>query len=218
MLKCWKDKPKPIIRTAYERTTKPDGDSIPIALVVGHNEAKQGAENYLGESEWIFNTRIARKVQEILSGNGHRSALVFRPKSGGYRHECRYVAKKVEELGCIISVHLHFNWGPSGARGCEVLISNDGTRDSFLLADKISDVLNEKLSIEERHNDGVKKVYKGHSGFQMLQEVEAKDISAVLIEPCFANYRTSESAMVFENEDNYARALAMALSRFLATE
>ena len=46
---------------------------IKLAIIVGHNKKKQGADNYLGESEWVFNSRIARKLQVKLTALGIES-------------------------------------------------------------------------------------------------------------------------------------------------
>jgi hypothetical protein len=209
---CFKDKPRPVTRDPKPSLPKPDGTIDPpskfhLAIVVGHNERAQGANNYLGESEWVFNKRIAYKLISKLEVLGIRSSIIFRPKSGGYRHECRYVKGRIKELGCTHAMLLHFNAAGASARGCEVLISH---RRGGAFADSISDRLNESLGIKERHDDGVKMVYSGHNGFVMINGIDSLGVVTVLVEPCFGGYRTTESEAIFEDEDRYVSILAEA--------
>ena len=103
---------------------------------------------------------------------------------------------------------LHFNAASSKrARGCEVLVSSTASKEDDKIADLITDILNERLDIKERHNDGIKTVTKGQRGSLMLNSLNDIGAISVLIEPCFANYATPESQAIFEHEDRYAEII-----------
>lgn len=206
---CFKHRPRPVVQPTKPVASKPITD-LHLAIVVGHNEKRQGANNYLGESEWVFNKRIAHKLAKRLAEKGLRASIIFRPKSGGYSYECSYVRSRVKELGCNLALLLHFNAAGASARGCEVLIADTPSPMDNSYADKITDLLNEELGIKERHNDGVKVIYSGHNGYGMINGLVSIGVPAALVEPCFGGYRTSESEAIFENEDNYVSILERA--------
>jgi len=186
-----------------------------FALVVGHNEKSQGAVNYLGESEWVFNKRIARKVQEIMTSWGYTTAIIYRPAGTRHSTQVNYVGEKASELGVQLAFCLHFNSYSKVAYGCEVLVTEDAQAEVISIADVITDELNERLGLVERHEDGVNFIHSGHNGYQMLHELGSRGIMACLLEPCFANFRTKESEAIFENEDTYANIIASAAKKLL---
>jgi hypothetical protein len=217
-LNCIKKKPE-VVESPIPDLNE-DGYIVPcIGLVVGHNERAQGANNYLGESEWRFNSRIAKKVQNRLNEIGIRSVIVFRPKSGGYKHECASVARELKGKLATHAVLMHFNSaGVESARGVEVLISPTASPADDRFADIFSDMLNESYGFRERGDDGKKVVGPRHNGSGMLQACLNKGVIACLIEPCFADYRTEESKIIFENEDAYVNVLTVSIHKAWATK
>lgn len=217
-MRCWKRKPE-VIETPIPDLNE-DGNIVPcIGLVVGHNERAQGANNYLGESEWVFNSRIAKKVQERLNELNIRSVIVFRPKSGGYSWECTSVARELKGKLATHAVLMHFNSaGVKSARGVETLILPTASPADNRFADIFSDILNEEYGFVERGDDGVKTIGSRHNGSGMLQACLNKGIISALIEPCFADYRTEESKIIFEQEDKYVLVLAKAIHKAWATK
>lgn len=205
------------IRTtrAPVETTYPPTDStdpIPeyrgiIALIVGHNEKAQGAVNYLGESEWSFSSRILRKVQKKLMDKGYVCHIIFRPSGVGYSAQVKAVLEKCKQLGITHAISSHFNSAGSSARGCEFLVMRGTTFTALKMADKATDLLNEKLGIKERGDDGIKRLDPGHRGSGMLDALNKAFIHSTLAEPCFGNTRTPESAAIFEKEDDYVDVL-----------
>lgn len=187
-----------------------DKGNVPLGIVIGHNHKSQGAVNYLGESEYIFNKRIANKVQEKLLVNGIKCAIIERP-TGGYSYQSQKVAEMCEDLGIEFSLHLHFNSASSKAKGCEVLVAPTASKVDDAYADYITDQLNKQYGFIERGDDGIKRVYKGHRGFGMLEKVRDAGTVPVLIEPTFANYRHKESILIFEQEDKYVDVLVDSL-------
>jgi len=216
MFNCRRVKPvvhKPIPEPEGQPAPPNPSSVNPIGIVVGHNERGQGATNYQGESEWLFNSRIAKKLQMKLFDAGVKSVVIYRPKTGGYRHEVRSVVKELEKYNCSFSIHLHFNSAGKGAKGVEVLIAETATDRDNAWADVFSDMLNETYGFYERGRDGIKTVPKGHNGAGMLYAVKKAGITPVLPEPCFGDYRTKESALIFEQEDKYVDILRDAVLR-----
>lgn len=190
-----------------------DFPRIKVALVVGHNKKSQGADNYLDESEWVFNSRIARKLQIKLALLGIDSVIIFRPYSVSYKKQCSSVAEQVKDLDCTHAILLHFN-DASGetAMGCEVLVSETSTLADDKFADIFTDILNEEYGFRERHDDGMKTVNDDHNGFGMINAVNRHAVT-VLVEACFAGYENRESAFIFENEDKYVDVFVKAIQK-----
>lgn len=205
-------KPPRVMDPPKEIPTHPKRDII-VGIVVGHNEKRQGATNFLDESEWVFNKRIAYKLQAALSEAGIKSFVVFRPKTGGYRHECSSVAKELVRLKVTHAICLHFNSAGKGARGCEVLIPPTHTLEDDRFADILTDILNEEYGFYERAKDGIKTVPSGHNGFGMLDAIRDQGIISVLPEPAFGDYETPESRLIFRQEDKYVDILKRSVVR-----
>lgn len=201
MFNCFKKRQRPI---------KPETMIVKSAwilgIVVGHNEKAQGAVNYLGESEFQFNSRIAKKLQFKLREKGIISNIIFRPV-GSYSYQVSCTRRDLHNSGCTHSLHLHFNSASSNALGCEVLLVDTLSAHDNLIADIITDKLNERFNFHERGQDGLRILKQNHNGFRMLKEISDSGLSPVLVEPCFAHYRNAESALIFEKEDLYVNVL-----------
>lgn len=204
MFDCFKKAPKPEIKEpAKPINTVGPSDNTPLAFVVGHNERSKGATNYLGESEWVFNSRIARKAQNKLAELGIRTAILFRPTGKGYSSQVRSIKKQAARINAKYAFCMHFNAASSSkATGCEVLIRNTRATEDERVADYMTDLLNERMGFKERHDDGIKVLHSGHNGYGMLKGLYDVDCLAVLLEPCFAKNR-KQASKIFENEDAY---------------
>lgn len=208
MFDCFKDKTTPEVKPA-PIPSPTYGSTVPVAIIVGHNKSAQGATNYLGESEYAFNSRIARKVCERLAGLGVNAAVIFRP-TGGYSYQCSEVAKQVKMLKSTFAIELHFNDASASAKGCEVLIRETASPSDNHFADHLTDLLDSRLGINQRGDDGVKTIYSGHNGYGMLEALGKVGAISCIVEPCFAKNR-AQSKAVFENEDAYVSTLVTAL-------
>jgi len=175
---------------------------IIIALVRGHNSKGQGAVNYLDESEWVFSGRILKKVQTKLWLENYQSLVIDRPPVKSYYSQTKYVARTAADSGCTHAILSHFNAAGRKARGCETLATRMCSKSMLEFADIFTDKL-ENIGINQRGQDGVKIISKDHSGYGMLNQLELRNIDSVLIEPCFATYKNSQSEAIFENEDRY---------------
>ena len=224
MFKKFFKKVKEIWKDLIGRSPRPEipsdpvqGSQVKVALVVGHNSEDQGAINYIGESEYLYNSRIARLVQDRLARKDIGAAIVKRKPGVGYDAQVRSVKKQIQKLNPVIGICLHFNSYKKKAYGCEVLVTH-GSRPGHAnwdLADAITDGLNERLGLVERHQDGVKPIKANHGGSGMLTMLEDNLVTAVLVEPVFANLETRESKIFFEREDLYVEILAKAIGKYL---
>jgi N-acetylmuramoyl-L-alanine amidase len=186
-----------------------------FAIIVGHNEKSQGAVNYLNETEFVFNKRIANKLQVKLLEKTFNSHIIYRPTSGGYTYEVNSVVAECKKLNIKYAIELHFNSIAGTALGCEVLITDSKDEKDNQLANIITDLLNEKLGIKERGFDGVVVVSEQHRGSKMLYSLKNAGILSCIVEPCFANIKTKESSAIFENEDKYVDILAESILKVI---
>lgn len=182
-----------------------------VGIVIGHDNRRQGAYNYLRESEWSFNRRIAESLCEEVRAMGMYCHVVTRPAGRTYHQQVGTVDQLMRLANPDVVLCLHFNSFKFKALGSEALTTGDA--NSNLLAEGISDQLFMKLGIIGRgeKEDGVKVIAEGHSGFKMLDAVKKKGRAVCLVEPCFGNFKTKDSIAVFENEDKYVQALRSAI-------
>ncbi len=203
MFKCWKKKtpPKPIkLPNHYP-------NSVNFALVIGHNVKSQGAVNYLNESEYKYNSRIARKLQLKLDDSGFKSIILKRP-IGSYSYQSRAVRDQCLEEGITHTLHLHFNSFKKIARGCEVIIAMNSVDIDNKLADRITDKLEIEFGLIQRHDGGIKTIKKGDRGGTMLYTLQEAGIIPCLVEPIFANFRSPMTQLFFEQEERYIKILS----------
>lgn len=179
-----------------------------IGILVGHNSQDQGAENYLGESEFIFNRKIALAVQSALNNLKISSAVIYRPAVDSYTAQCNHVAREARRLGVKFLISLHFNAGPKGAHGCEVLTSNTNDRLIVMYADLLTDLLEKNFGVKQRAADGVLPIPATHKGGGEIYKLQAIGIRSCIIEPCFASEKS-----IFENEALYVATLVDSIKK-----
>lgn len=214
MFDCFKGKKKEGSKKVVEPVVKKPGKKIQI--VVGHNRSSRGAVNYLGESEYTFNSRIAEKLAVKLAEYGHQTIIEKRPVAS-YSVQCDHIERETLKNQPDFSLHLHFNSYNKKVMGCEAYICGDASQSviqrSAAFADTFTDILNERYGFKERYEDGVLKLYSGHNGYGMMVKT-SKYCPAVLVEPCFANIKTEESRLIFENEDKYVDVIVDSFKKF----
>lgn len=192
-----------------------------LGLIVGHSAKSQGAKNYLGESEYTFNARIATRVAEI-SNKQYQSLLevkVFNRFGGPYQDLCPDIRLYKPD----VTLELHFNAAISRAYGVEILVYADGPKshENAIIGDIITDLFSEEYGVRERHTirlggdskslDGVKYMSEGRGVYNLKTMHECNVPLALLFEPVFGNFETNESKAVFENEDRYVAFLVRAI-------
>lgn len=187
-----------------------------IAIVVGHTRRSSGAVNFLGESEYDFNKRMAFLMKERIEKTSEKQCEVFFRDNIGRSG----VAKAVGKWGADLSLELHFNSFKKKAYGCEVLVYKDAKMfdDSAIFADELTDELAKVFALRQRHSvttedgvyrEGVKALGSKDRGAFNLKAMEQNKVPyALLIEPCFANFETHESVAIFRNEEKYAFTVA----------
>lgn len=180
-----------------------------IGVIVGHNSKAQGAVNYKGETEFAFNTRVANKMKQIIDANPHFDCVIYNREPGSsFGDEIFELAQKIKKDQCLFTIELHFNSGPTGARGCEILVHTKN-KLAVKIADAITDQIEYKFGIKQRDQDGVKELKKGDRGAYNITALEDAGVKVpLLVEPCFANVKTAESQKIFDDEDKYAELLA----------
>lgn len=181
-----------------------------LGIIVGHNSKARGAVNYKGETEFDFNSRIALRMKEIIdSSDSLFNATIYnRIPGAGYGNEIAELAKDIKEDACELTMELHFNSGPKGARGCEILVHTKN-KLAIGIADAMTDQIEHIFGIFQRDQDGVREVAKGDRGAYNLIALEDVGVRVpLLMEPCFANEKTAESQKIFDQEDLYASTLA----------
>ena len=211
VLKPTEDNPEVITKDILGHTLKKEAPVV--SLIVGHNALNQGAKNYLGESEYVFNLRVAKKVAYKLSEDHNIcTAIIKRPPNKSYTRQVDDVRQQLKEIECYFAIELHFNAAVPEARGCEVLLID---RDSFLvthIALEFARLVNKKLGIPIRHQTGVKVIGEGHNGYGMMRGLKDDNILSMIVEPAFASNRHDAKAL-FENEDKYVDILVKCICK-----
>jgi hypothetical protein len=181
-----------------------------IGIIVGHNAKARGAVNYKGETEFDFNSRIALKMKKVIdeSESLFTATIYNRVPGAGYGNEIAELAADIKKDACELTMELHFNSGPTGAKGCEIL-AHTKNKTAIHIADVITDKIEKVFGIKQRDVDGVREVAKGDRGAYNLIALEDVGVRVpLLVEPCFANEKTAESQKIFDQEDLYAKTLA----------
>lgn len=162
-----------------------------IALIVGHKLTAQGAVNYLNETEFEFNLKIAHYVNQWFSSENYQ----FFVKSTGY-------VKKVKEFNPDLIIELHFNAFSLKAYGCEALAlksSPEGIQE----AKNFIGEFNKRFRIKKREVQELQsKFQRGYPNFNGL-----RNIPMFLFEPCFANFETKDSKKIIGNWQDYGQFL-----------
>lgn len=153
-----------------------------LAVVVGHNSKSQGAVRPdTGESEYVYNGKIAAYMEKIGRDYDLNVKIFFREPGIGYKREIKKVYAEVDAWGADGAVELHFNAsGDPSASGTETLTS--GSPGSVAMAQSVQMELVEELSLKDRGIKVRNSRTKGR-GYQSLVSGKAP---AILTEPFFA--------------------------------
>jgi N-acetylmuramoyl-L-alanine amidase len=168
-----------------------------IAIVVGHNEAHEGAVRVTDAvTEFDWNSHLA---DLIAAHDPARVRIFHRTPEGGYSAEIDRVYAEVDAWGADVSVELHFNAAASAAaHGCETLTS--GTSGSRALA---ASVQAQMLRVMGARDRGVKARGRHDRGGRSLWQGRAP---AVIVEPYFGSHAPS-CAIADEAKDQLAEAI-----------
>lgn len=176
-----------------------------LAIVVGHNSQDQGAvRRDNGESEYLFNSRIASLMEEYarVKFPDLEVRTFFRQPMGSYSVEIERVYKQTDAWNAHLTMELHFNASENpDASGSETLTS--GTPASMAAAVAVNDEVVRALGLRDR---GVKTRSKGRGSASLI----SGKAPAILVEPFFG---TSTKGLTATDEVHEEKALAMAYIR-----
>lgn len=173
-----------------------------LAIVVGHNSVAQGAvRKDTGETEYIWNGRLARRIERIAPEFGIDAKTFFRQPMGSYSREIDLVYRQTEDWGADATIELHFNSFDGNASGTETLSS--GTALSLRLAEAVQREMVLALGLKDR---GIKTRSSGRGSASLI----SGSAPAILIEPFFGTSRAGQTAT---DEDREQIRLAYAVVR-----
>lgn len=186
---------------------------LKIAVIVGHTYKSQGARSFKGVTEYIWNSRVARYMEERSLAYSDLELKVFMRDHGGRKE----AAINVSGWGADVSIELHFNAVGFVAYGCEALVI-EGDEKSAAFADLVTNKLADKYSLKERHRtnllssdyegDGVKELDRKSRGYWNLRYVKNEGVDiAILIEPCFMDTKNRESELIHDDQKGYGEFL-----------
>lgn len=188
-----------------------------VAIIVGHTKASAGSVAYNGQSEYVFNSEVAKLIEKQNKAEKRFDLRTFFRDQIGIAGVAQQVAEQMPD--CDLSLELHLNSFDKVALGCECLIAYNATHypEADQAADLITDAISKEFGIKQRHDDGVLVVKEGGRGFRnlYLMDVVGKVKAPLLIEPAFCNFRTDESLAIIENPDKYAATLYNFFTDFL---
>jgi N-acetylmuramoyl-L-alanine amidase len=190
-----------------------------VALLIGHtiNGKDRGAVSYKGETESHYNFKVAEKVKEVVESKYNNIDVYILTKDG---HNLSSFSKKVCSLYPDLSIEMHFNSFPKEAFGCEALCEKkDYVSKTY--ASIFTHIISSKMGIKKRHIDGVMELSEGDRGFRNLNTINKlkKNIFPVMIiEPCFANFKNSETEKFFEDITEYCNCYIDFFNRIFTLE
>lgn len=151
------------------------------AVIVGHDPASPGAySNYLGMSEYLYNSEVAPYFAEIGAD------LFKRPQTGNYRKQMELLAEKINPGNYDLVLELHFNSYNRKAHGVE-MITWKGNNYSLLIGERLCQAISSEY---KTHNRGVKqRSQEGERGYWFLYYMEA---AAIIVEPFFGDHEEAE--------------------------
>jgi len=152
-----------------------------IALVVGHQENKQGAYGSKGIGEWQFNYELIHSLKH--SGKNDVEVFMRDKNIAGYTNQMLNLHEQIDKWGADISIEFHFNsFSNSAAQGHEVLYCLNSDKGGEV-ATALNNSLDKYLSTSNR---GVKYVTMSNNGGGFCCRGKS---AAIIIEPFFGSHQ-----------------------------
>ena len=106
-----------------------------LGIVIGHTKRSQGAVAFDGQTEYVWNGKVAEQI--LISAKKYSGIEVFveRRDVGGLRG----AFERLKKLGVQSTIELHFNSFSKAAFGCECL-ALAGDIESITDADLVTDL------------------------------------------------------------------------------
>lgn len=226
MFSCFKKKDRgPEVKTP----PKAEVDSREFKMVIfipGHTKKGSGRSRgmgiYNGTGENDFNTAVLKDLYVRIKADPIYKTL---PIDLLYRHEdsystyCRKIKTRIKEsckrhnisLKDTLVIELHLNAaGIPSARGGEALVMDHKSAITaypmiHAFCDQFDIKMRRSYTYREEHEDvtlrGIKFLKSGSRGSGFLKTVKSLGCTGMLWEPFFADYRTSESKIFFDDMD-----------------
>ena len=153
-------------------------------MVIGHDAMSRGAYGNEGVSEWDFNSNLMHSMATMgMFPEEHEIFTLYRNSDiNGYTAQMVDLHKRIDVLGCEVSIELHFNsFSNTSAQGHEVLYCSQGGK---ALATIMNDALDKHLPTSNR---GVKKIDMSDNGGGFCCRGASY---AVILEPYFGAHQT----------------------------
>lgn len=180
-----------------------------LAVIVGHNSTAQGAQgvNPLGQSEYVYNTKVANAMVGYSSSE-MEIEVFFRRPGLGYRAE---IARVYAEADAFIgntegaTIELHFNAFNGSAVGTETLSS--GSVGSLTFAEEVQEELLSLLARPSAADRGVQVRGANERGGASLH---SSAHPSILVEPFFGDVFSEARLAVDTGVTNFAEAYVLA--------
>jgi len=154
-----------------------------VAIVIGHRSKAKGAWGNAGESEFNYNSALAKELKDTLVDSRRVDTKIFYRDNmpGGYGEKMKRLHKRIDNWGADYSISLHFNAaGREDINGHEVLYCSKRGRK---LAKKLDNLFDKYLDNRDRK---IKKVTRKDRGGGFLCQGNSV---CVLAEPFFAAHQ-----------------------------
>jgi N-acetylmuramoyl-L-alanine amidase len=160
---------------------------VRLAIVVGHNRIAQGANAVapLSQSEFVFNNKVAREMEESASHYNITAQIFNREPSSSYKEEIREAYAKVAAWNPDCAIELHFNSAASPSASRSEVFCRKGSLDAAALSEQI---LEEIVGLLQLHDGGVKRIDVEDRGGQSVYALP--NIPTALVEPFFGSNRS----------------------------
>lgn len=170
-----------------------------LAILIGHNKKAQGAFSQpMQISEWKFNQRIFKKIDQLSPQYEIEPRQFFREPSSGYSKEIADAYAKIDAWGPTAILELHFNSATGNPSGTEMLYW-PGSAKGKLLADKVREAMLDTLKLPDRGS----KARGTGNGSTSLQ---ASQFPTILTEPFFGNTQHDCDRVMTVGDEAIARA------------
>lgn len=156
-----------------------------IAIIIGHNEKKQGAVNdSSGVTEYTFNKPLAFMIGTILANAGHTPVVVYRDST------YRKLPSDVNKTGASLAISLHCNAFDDDPNGSEVLYYTKSTKGKALAGSIQAEVV-KCLGLKDRGLRPCDYDHIGKAGDKGGYLLKYTNMPCVLVEPFFLDADSS---------------------------
>jgi N-acetylmuramoyl-L-alanine amidase len=178
-----------------------------VAICVGHSrKGDKGAVNVKGDSEWRYNSKVAKALKKELTKREIKSKVYSSYEGSNYREAMTFVKDKLKEDGVDLALELHFNAYTGRAKGCSMLYRSS-KEESKKLAEELQFSVLKNFSTIDRKTKGLKEGDRG------LLFVNNDELPSVLCEPFFGDNR--QDCELFSDFRKLAFSYAAAIENFL---